>query len=546
MQERDVSSAAAPGARTAPAATAPLARGASSAAGRAVARLLHRAHGRRMAAVPVRHACSGAMTMSRVVPCFASWLAAAMLFLAPPTALPQTSSTPVEDVISRADAVRSLTELSKALWPGWDVSKTPVALYQRGDACYVLGHPDPPPPFAHVHIKHAARGAVYRAPADQIDPASGLLAGVPTAFIDLDDFSREAVPTLFREAFRAHQAVRCPKSAKPVDLLAGYPLDPRNLALVDIECELLSRAVLAPDDSLKERALEFACVSSLRRIGLTARVRDYEAQLEFLDGVSAYIAERVRSDGGRHVRGRAAETLADAMGTPTSLARCLTPPGGLDWYRRDRFAHSGAALCALLDRFSPDWKTEASKECSMPFDILWELTRREIPKASEVLARFGLEQRVALKADFVDASRSPGERLFDSIAKQSGPLLMINTRSLTGASVSYDPENIERVDPHREVHKRMIKIEYTDGTRVEISQRPIAVILGSDEFDIDQLIIEPPTEYAISVGGEPLTPEQGVHQINQPLSVVGPGLLIEAQTAIIVVGENRVTFVLQR
>jgi hypothetical protein len=480
------------------------------------------------------------------MPCSAMWLAAAMLVLAPPATLAQAPSGSVDDAILCLDAARFLTDLSKALWPGWDVSDKPVVLYDPGAECYVLGHVDLPPAFSRVSGRHTARGGVYRAPAESVDPLSGRLAGVPAAFVALDECPREAVPALFREGFRAYQIDRCPGLAEPVDLLAGYPIDPQNLALVDIECQLLSRALEAPDDSLRERVLEFVCVRSLRRICLTPRVCDYEAGLEFLDGVPAYIAECVRREGRPYIRGKAAERLQDALGTPTFVARSLTAPGGLDWYRRERFASSGAAVCALLDRFHPGWKAEASKQCVEPYAFLWELTRRDIPKATDVLARYEIDRRVAEKTAFVEAMKSPAERLFDSIAKRQGPLLTINTRALTGAFVSYDPAHIEKVDAHREVHTRMIKIEYTDGTRVEIEDRPIAVILGDDEFDIDQLLIEMPAECSIVVGGEPLAPALGTHQLTRPTSVTAPGLLIEAQSAVLVVGADRMTLVLRR
>lgn len=514
--------------------------------GRAAAALLRWWPGRRMTRVPVGHTASGAKVMSRVMPCSVMWLAAAMLVLAPPAALARPPSGPADDAIRRLDAARSLTDLSRALWPGWDVSDEPAVLYEPGAECYVLGHSDLPPAFSRVSVRRSAKGAVYRAPTASIDPASGRLAGVPTAFVELGQFSREAVPTLFQEVFRAYQVRRCSSLAEPVDLIAGYPIDPQNLAFVDIECELLNRAVLAPDDSLRERVLEFVCVRSLRRICLTPRVSDYEARLEFLEGVPDYIAECVRRDGRPYARGKVAERLGDAFGTPAFPARSLTTSGGLDWYRRERFAASGAAVCALLDRFHPGWKAEASKQCIEPYALLWELTRREIPKAAAVLARFEVDRRVAEKKDFVESNKSPAERLFDSIAKREGPLLTISTRALTGASVNYDPTHIEKVDAHREVHTRMIKIEYTDGTRVEIEDRPIAVILGDDEFDIDQLVIEAPSECSITVGGEPLEPSQGTHQLTRPVSVTAPGLLIEAQSAILMVGDDRMTFVLRR
>jgi hypothetical protein len=112
--------------------------------------------------------------------------------------------------------------------------------------------------------------------------------------------------------------------------------------------------------------------------------------------------------------------------------------------------------------------------------------------------------------------------------------------------VSHDPENTVQVDEHRTVHKRVIRIEYSGGTHVHVVGRPVAAVVGGGEFDIEQLIMAAPEEYSVTVRGEPLALTKGVHQITGHLSVEGGGVSIEADAGIVMVGENKVTFMLHR
>lgn len=453
----------------------------------------------------------------------------------------------VERAILKLSAVRELDALSREIWPGWKISDTAFALYEEGEGrCFLVNHPDPPAGFERERTSDRSRATFHVARTDGLTPETGPMGGTVTAYLTWDCLETEALPSAFEQAFRAHLMDECPDLVRSRPLLDGYPLTPENLALSEIECELLARASLAPDDSLARWTREFVAVRAYRRLRLSSPAAEaYESRLERLEGLSAYIGERARGEATRHLRGRSAELLAGNLGPPVDPRVCIRQPGGLDWYRKDRYRATGAVLCELLDRFHPAWREEAER-CPDPYLALWELTRTDLPRAFQVLPKYDFRSRMDERISYVEGLKSDAERFFDRIVGGDGRKLVVNTRLLASSSVSYDPENIERVDENRVVHKRIIKIEFSGGTRVHIVGVPAAANIGDDEFDIEQVTIEAPERYDVTVGGEPIELTPGVHQFEEPLSVSAQGLLIEARAGVIMVADEKVTFMLHR
>jgi hypothetical protein len=468
------------------------------------------------------------------------WLAvraAALLLTLPTQAAPATEPALPIEALTRLDEVRKLDDLSQELWPDWDVSNAPFALYRPGECCYLIHHRDPPDGFERVRGRLPVRGRVYTGSASdpEVAPATGILGGEPTAYLDLHEFAEQPLPAAFREAFRAHNAKHCGGMTEPVDLLEGYPFEPQNLVLADIECDLLMQAVRAPAESLEQRTLDFLAVRTVRRIGILGDAVHYERWLE-----------RCRAEAAAFLDDDSRQTLSAGLGGPGCFEACARSEGTLDWYARDRFACTGAAICMLLDRQAPGWKRQVEEDCVEPYEVLREMLRTRIPRASEVLERYDVDARVAEKQAFVDGTKSEPERLFEEITEGGYPTLTVDTHLLASSQVSYDPENIVEVDEHRAVHQRVIRIEYSGDTHVYVIGRPVATVTGEGEFDIERLIMTAPEELRVTVGGEPLELTRGVHQITEHLSVDGGGVSIEAAAGIVMVGEAGVTFMLHR
>jgi hypothetical protein len=452
-----------------------------------------------------------------------------------------------EEALLRLDAVLQLTDLSRDLWPSWDISDTPVLLHAADSVSYLVNHPDPPDGCESVPDARGMRLDVRTIDAvgDSVEGVASI-AGHQVAVFELDELGVEAVPIVFGRAFRVHASERCPDAMDPVVLVPGYPVDPENLVLADIESELLQKAVAAPDESLRQRVCDFASVRYHRRLRFARRYGEYERQLEFETGIPAYLAERCRLDGPSYLDEGERDILGDCTGEPGGLERCLRRAGCLEWYRVDRFRWSGALVSCLMDRLDPGWEAQAASECVDPFELMWREVRGSTPRAPLVLARFDYEERIARKSVEFEDSRGEAERLFETIVQGPAPSFAISIEQLASAEVRYDPTQVARVDANRRVQRRLFKLECANGTHVHIIGRPVAIVTGDDEFDLRRLVVQAPESYRIELDGELFEATEGVHQFQTSLSVVADGFEIEASVGTVMVGASGISFMLHR
>jgi len=453
----------------------------------------------------------------------------------------------VKSAVLVLEALRDLDDLSRELWPDWRISETAFALHGGdGGFCILVNHPEPPQGFEQRRTFGRSRSRFHVCPSAAVDPSSGEFNGKPTAFICWSDFEDGALPAAFESAFRCYLLGTCPDLNRLTPPVDGYPLTPENLALADIECEILADAAAAPDDSLEQRMLEFVSVRNYRRMRMSSAAAEaYESRLEQCGGLPAYVRERARLAAPAHLQGEAGELLDGALGAAYDGRACLLGHGGLEWYRTGRYRPSGMVLCGVLDRLMPGWREEVG-ECVDPYDALYERVLTRLPKALGIVTARELHHRIAEREEYIESLKTGPERLYESIVDCDGPKLVVNTSLLQSTSVSYDPENMEEVDEHRMVHKRVLKIEFSGGTRVHVLGVQSAVTMGDGEFDIQQLTVQAPERYAVTIGGRRADLSPGVHEFDEPLSLAGEGLLIEARTGVIMVGEDKMTFVLHR
>ena len=470
-----------------------------------------------------------------------------LLLSASPGTLAGAMDARTEDALLKMEAVLELAELSENLWPAWDISETPFVLHCPDSTSYLINHPRPPAHFQRMREEPSLQMAVYRAHARDIPSGEVcLVEGISTAVLNLRGLAPEAVPRAFEASFRAHGAGLCEDSMRPIELLSGYPMDPGNLVLADIECRLLQRAALAPADSLDLCVREFASVRRHRRLRMGGRYAEFERRIEFTEGIPAYLAERCRREAEPYLGGRFGTRLKNALGEAGVLGRCFRDSHDLDWYRGERFRWAGALLCSVMDRFDPGWKKEATLECVDPFEVMCRRVRGATPPASTVLTRFGYEQLVASMTTTIEQSRSDAERLFESIAQSETATFSIGTHLLSGGEISFVPSRIKKVDAHREVHTDILKIEYPGGTHVHVTGTLAAVVLGDDEFDLRKVMVIEPEEYTVMLDGEELEIREGVYEFTRSLSVVADGISLEAMSGTVLVGARGISFVLRQ
>jgi len=475
-----------------------------------------------------------------------SLVATAVFSFAAPSA-GDPSETELE-ALELLDAAQGLDTLSDAVWPGWRISQTPFAIYIPDSTCYLVRHPQPPAGFDRCAGVLPVTVPVYTGDLNDaaIDLGARRVSDVPTAFMHVDEFRGEVLPKVFEKAFHVHLLKACRALCELPEPAIGYPINGQSLALVDIECDALAAAMAAADDSLARRVKDFVAVRSFRQSYTLGRFTDFERRIEFTEGMPLYIAERCREHASEHLGGVAQRLLGDSVGAPGGLQGCFVAPTRLSWYRRNRLRYSGAAVCMLLDSIRPGWQAECDDGCIDPYSLLVEAGGGGPPRVLGVLEKYHLKERMREREDFIGEAKTGPEREFERLMRGSGKRLVFTTNLLAAVSISHDPKTTSTIDSHREVHISVLKVEFSGGTHIHITGHQVAAMFGESDFDVRQLVMEMPEEYSVHSNGVEVVLEDGINHLDQEFVVEAPGLSVAARVAVVVVGENRLNFVLHQ
>jgi len=487
------------------------------------------------------------------------WLAALLLgALLPATAAHASTDQPdagQRAALSLIEPALDADGASRAVWPDWDISENPLLLVCR-DGCFLVHHPRPPAGFHRLLNVSGIDMSVYRGPRDGADAPVTVLGRSMTAVVSQDEIESAAPRVVYERAFLSHEVAACGEAAEPVDLLSGYPVDARNLVLSDIECELLTSAEEALADEaeasvVESLAREFVSIRTFRRILMGDRFAGYERRLELRHGVPAYVAScmlrRATAERSGAIFEEALASCAPRVGSGLGDRPWCSDPGlDLSWYRLRRFELCGESICMLLDATVPDWKQRVLEDCVDPYSLLEERFRLEAPRPSRITPRFDYETRLEERALFAEDALTPAERRFRELTRGDSLRFCINTHLLANVSVSFERATMTEIDRHRQVHERILRLEFSGTTRLELVGRPCGVVVENDAYDVRQVILPAPEMYTLSAGGRRVALTNGIHEIDEPHRVEARGFLLEAERSVVFVSDERITFVIHR
>ena len=334
-------------------------------------------------------------------------LAAAALAPLPTTvagAVSPPAAEPEPALLERLEQLRQVGQRAgQAVWPGWDTTATPLAIYKRNELGVLVGHPSPPSHFRRLPAP------MVSAPVFVADTTAGMVlvnatqpfAGVLTTFVSHQDFAGktvvETLATVLHELFHAHQQRIAPDKSSDlrVVLWGEYPeFSADNRALLLLEAQLLHEAATATDPQEARRsAAGFLGMRAERRKKLTPAVARYESREESSEGLALYVQLRLLQLLPRLVE--------DAAAGPSQASQSPLPAAQADsvsqqalqssekWLEpllhihrlgrdRERFYALGMAQALLLDRFRPGWK----KEFETGPQLLDQLLAISVPSAS--------------------------------------------------------------------------------------------------------------------------------------------------------------------
>ncbi len=381
------------------------------------------------------------------------------LALLQPAAPPEPPPGPRAFAID--DEIRKVS--SRALWPGFDPAKVPLAVFD-GEKTFLFRHPHPPPEFRPVANRPETAVVAGQHPVVRAN-TSIQLGDVRTATLLLDapegSLVRDSAAVAIHEAFHVFQAERHPKwGGNEVDLFT-YPIDdPVLLQLSRLETEALSRALTARDQkgsacwaatALDQRRSRFRALGGAGAL--------YERGTELKEGLARLVESRARGGSSSEPVFPENEFAAGDV--------------------RSRSYAIGHAFGLLLDRFATGWESDLERGGDKTLDGL--LAQALSARAAGRLCRFtGRESARALGGakKSVELSRLTREAIRSDFFGRAGWILIVVAGAEPLVPLGFDPLNVERLGPGEVLHSRWVKLGNSAGTLEVLDARAVSESAG--------------------------------------------------------------------
>ncbi len=337
----------------------------------------------------------------------------------------------------------------KGNWPGFDPAAWPIAVFD-GTRTFLLRHPSPPPEFKPFPERPGVLVMPGRHPEVRGNSTRDI-GGVRTATVvprpdrPAEDAKLAVVEELFHVFWhRTHDGFRPNEMAR-----YAYPVkDVRNLRGLMAEDEALARALEAGSAASAAGWTSAALrIRKDRQSRLTAQARDYETGMEMMEGTANAVAR-----------------LAVGQG-PRETAERLRRPRAAEEVRW-RFYETGAAICLLLDRFRPGWKTAIDGD---PAQTTVGLLEQAVSPLTGTISAFTGPQLIVFesRANAAIAELSARQdRLRSELQSRGGGRVVVEVADGREpmAVGRFDPVNLLVLDGGEVVHPNFIALTLPQGS----------------------------------------------------------------------------------
>jgi len=335
---------------------------------------------------------------------------------------PAGAAAPTPDVFRIMSALDEAA--TREAWPEFRLSEWPIAVFD-GSQTLLLRHPTPPAEFVPLPGRPGvlAMPGRFRAVAGNSTTDIG---GVRTATIvatpgqtlegTLLAYVEEVFHVFWLHRHANHRPNEMARYAYPVK-------DPGNLRRVLAEDEALARAL--ESESAAQAGAWVAAMLEIRRqrdAVLTADDRAFETGLEMMEGTANYVARVV---------------VGEKPAATAARLRAARQADQIRW----RYYDSGAAICLLLDRLQPDWKTRIDGDPQLTTIALLEAAVARAGARPTAFATGELSRFQAAAADAIAELSATHARVREELLGRSGPRLVLEIPG------GVEPLRVTRFDP---------------------------------------------------------------------------------------------------
>ena len=358
-----------------------------------------------------------------------------------------------ENILDPFEVIKEARRLSSGpLWPGYDPSVIPAALYD-GEKTYLFNHPQPPEDFK--KLDRAENVWVYEGRYPVIVGHSMFdIGGVMTAGVLLDLLKgssiTETAAVLLHEKFHVFQMKNHPNwMPNAVDQFI-YPFeDVDHYALVRLEVEALRHALLSKTSQDKTCWASVAAeLREMRFEKLEDKFVAYERGNELLEGLAMNI-----------------EYSAAGKNPVDSFPKEGFSPEDM----RMRTYFTGLAMASLLSLFHPGWEHDIE---TGKYDCLDQLFKEKFSDRedrcgfSDEDKKSAFEEAEAAVKNFLKKKSDMKKEFFS----QEGFTIVIISEKMPLQPAGFDPMNVTSLSKEEILHHRFLRLKNSSGS-LEVMNR---------------------------------------------------------------------------
>lgn len=404
-----------------------------------------------------------------------------------------------EDLASAVEEVHRLAA-DGHLWPGWDISSTPL-VFHSPEVAYVVGHPSPPEGYEEMESVAGRTVHSGRPIPEMVANTALTIAGNLSALAmftsaplrSIDGFAR----LILHECFHAYHCQGLSRVALPNSMIMSrYPeSDPENNAMSIVENRLLCSALRGEEVGVT--AAWFVAVRQARHRRLEveglADICLYEQGSEFSEGTPTYVEVRA---------GKPVSEVIEDLEKANIAGK---------WAAMRRFYSSGSAIALVLDVLMPDWHGRLAGGGQTLQSLLAEAVGQPLPDAAQVAKAAGYSEILASERASERERRARIESMYGKLT--SGPGVAVEIEVPDGAFTLFDPNNILNVKGGTRFHTHLTGLRGPRGIVVDITR------LCLEDVEPHRLLVRLPEPPQIAQG--------------ESFLLSGPGLMISAPRAIV-------------
>jgi hypothetical protein len=391
-------------------------------------------------------------------------------------------------------------ELYNTVWQGFDLNDFPIGFFDSREA-YLINHASPGTQFQDTGRKVCGAPLYHAEKKPDVFLTNTVLefngCSTPIFLVRNDLTEAQFYSLLFHEVFHAFQkgSENLNDRYGDVKIQPFFPLDNSTYyTMAYLEQLLLRDAFCSLKPKTAARKMhQYLAVFQSRTALLDKAFRDFEYEEQINEGTATYVGLRGASLLG--YSGYAHNALLNLLeGRTTAPAQF-----------KQRCYGTGAALCFLLDRYSPEWREKLGFGLNLVDIMALRFRDQPLPSLDGVCQTYNCGNLRRAMEELLDNESAERKKMKEAFLQEPYLEIVFPSRQfLDAASMRFDPLDMVLIDRNLLCHKGNLILSSGENFQLRSQEWPIFCRLQPGNiFFISSVLLKMPEDAHLETSGGP-------------------------------------------